>query len=173
MINLIPLSIQKEYRNHTYYTIVNRLSLLLAALVMASIMLLLPSVIALRFILHDLLYAREIEERSPVNLALEERTAVIERIAQSAREALAFSLKKSSPEDSFAEIAKQAPSGVAFKTVHFTADRFEIDGTYRYRSDLLLFLDNLEKSGIVKNISSPLSNLLRERDAPFHLNLSL
>lgn len=173
MINLLSTSLQGAHRKRRFTRLIAIAGLAVASVLAIGIILLLPSFIVLRFMLDDLRYARAIEEQSPVNRALEDRTAELRRIELAARAALSLASTAPLMEEVMEDIIARAPAGIRVDEMHYARDTFEIKGVYERRADFLTLLHNLEQSAIITHIASPLSNLLQERDASFHLILSL
>lgn len=172
MINLIPQESQRQLDIKRFQRALTSFGFFVAALLGIAFVMLLPLFIASRYLVSDLFYAREVEARSPTNRALEERTRALINLEQQARSVLARA-HKTSFEDVVQEITRIAPLGIDFSAMNFKNDTLTLEGRYQHRSSFLVFLETLKTNALVKDVASPLSNLLRETDAPFNIVLSL
>lgn len=174
MINLIlPDDQHRLRREHSKRALSAFGFFVMAGLAMGFVMLL-PSFVALRYMIADFSYAREVEEHSPSSRALEERTRALTLLELRARDVLARTSKSPSFDNLLQEIFHVASAaGIDLITARFEENTFTIEGHYQHRSSFLVFLHALETNALVKTVSSPLSNLLRETDASFHVTLSL
>ena len=173
MINLVPQNAQHRLLIERRNRALSAFGFFVTGIMATGFVMLLPSFIALRYLTQDFLYAREVEERSPVSRALEERGQELTQFESLARSVLSQAHTTPSFEDMVREIIRITPSDINLLTMRFEKNTFTIDGHYQRRASFLAFLEALKTSAFVKNISSPLSNLLKEADAPFHLTLSL
>ncbi len=78
-------------------------------------------------------------------------------------------IKWTTPLQSFSSIV---PDGIIINSLQFntTQKTILITGVASLRSDLLLFESNLEQYDLVKDISSPLSNLTKKEDINFSIS---
>lgn len=173
MINLIPDDARNQLRTAQVWHIFSTFGFFVAAIIVIGFAALLPSLIRLRFMIADFTYAREVEERSPIKRALEEQTRALTDLESRARDVLAHARTTPSFEDILQEVARIAPAGIDFLTTRFEEESFIIEGHYEHRSSFLAFLEALKTNALVKSISSPLSNLLKESDALFSITLTL
>jgi Tfp pilus assembly protein PilN len=71
-------------------------------------------------------------------------------------------------------ITNTIPPGVEFKNLSLNKNnKIEINGISDNRDNFLLFKKNLEESKIVKNIDSPLTNILYQTNFEFSLSATL
>lgn len=173
MINLLPYEAQHQLRADQSRAALTAFGIIVTAMLAIGFVMLLPSFVALRYLTRDLSYAREVEERSPVSRALGERTRALATLESRARSVLAHARTAPSFEDVLREVTRVAPAGIDLLTMRFEEHAFTIEGHYQYRSSFLAFLEALKTNAFVKSVASPLSNLLKETDAPFHVILSL
>jgi hypothetical protein len=173
MINLIPQNAQRQLRAKRFQSALAAFGFFMMAILAVGFVMLLPSFIALRFMIADFSYAREAEERSPVSRALEERTRALADLEALARNVLARARTTPSFDDMARETLRIAPAGIDFEVMRFEKKAFILEGRYQHRSLFLAFLNALPTIDLVKDVSSPLSNLLKETDAPFFITLSL
>ncbi|MEK7480865.1 MAG: hypothetical protein AAB604_02060 [Patescibacteria group bacterium] len=173
MINLLSSTFQKTQQHRKRDHMFVAFELFFAVIVTMGVLFLVPSFITLHFLTNDLTHARDIEERSPVKQALDGRTEMLRRIETSARDVLSHPPAIPLSEDAIADVINHIPAGVSFDAIHFAEGRLELEGTYQHRSNFLTFVANLETSAIFPHLSSPLTNVLQERDSPFRLILSL
>lgn len=173
MINLLPYEARHQLRADQFHAALTAFGMIVTAMVAIGFVILLPSFIALRYLTHDLSYAREVEERSPTSRALGERTRALTTLESRARGVLAFAPESPSFENILREMIRAAPAGIDLFTMRFEKNTFTLEGHYQHRASFLAFLKALETNALIKNVSSPLSNLLKETDASFHITLSL
>ena len=173
MINLIPQNVQHQLRVQRFQSMLAAFGFFMMAILTIGFIMLLPSFIALRFMIADFSYAREVEERSSVNRSLEERTRALSDLEIRARDVLDHAQAIPSFDDMAQEVRRIAPAGIDFEIMRFEKNTFTLEGRYQHRSLFLAFLEALKTSAFVKGVSSPLSNLLKEMDAPFFVTLSL
>lgn len=173
MINLLPLADQRQLRSKRVKRAASMFGFFMAAIIVFGFVMLLPSFIALRYLTRDFSYAREVEERSPSNRALEEQTRALTDFESRARDVLAHARKTTSFENMVQEVLRVAPIGIDFTTMRFEEGSLVVEGHYQHRSFFLAFIHALETNALVKSVSSPLSNLLKETDAPFLITLFL
>ncbi len=173
MINLVPQNAQNQLRAGQANRALVAFGVFVMVIFAIGFVMLLPSFIALRFMIADFSYAREVEEQSPSSRALEERTKALANFESRARGVLALGRKTTSFEAIVPEVVRAAPVGVDLLTMRFEEGTLAIEGYYQRRSLFLAFLAALETNALVKSVSSPLSNLLKETDASFRLTLSL
>lgn len=173
MINLIPPNDQYRLRRKRLKRLFSAFGFFVMAIFAIEFVMLLPSYIALRFMTADLSYAREVEERSPSSRALEERTRALVDLESQARSVLAHVRKTPSFDDMLEEVVRIAPAGIDLITMRFEEGTLAIEGYYQRRASFLTFLGALKTNTSIKNISSPLSNLLKEIDSSFYITLSL
>lgn len=173
MINLLPPADQHQLRSERVKRATSAFGFFVAAIIAFGFVMLLPSFIALRYLTQDFSYAREVEEHSPSNRALEEQTRALTDRESRARDVLAHARKTTSFENILQEVLRVAPAGIDLATMRFEEGSLVIEGHYQHRSSFLAFLEAFKINASIKNISSPLSNLLKETDAPFLVTLSL
>lgn len=172
MINLIPSESQRQLDIKRFQRALIAFGFFVAALLSIGFVMLLPSFIASRYLAGDLSYAREVEARSLTNRALEERTQALVNLERQARGVLARA-QKTSFEDIVQEVTRVAPLGIDLSAMKFQNGTLTLEGRYQHRSSFLVFLDALKTMPLIKGVASPLSNLLKETDAPFNIVLSL
>lgn len=173
MINLILYDDQRRLRSERSKRALTAFGVLMMAIIAIGFVMLLPSFIALRFMIADFSYAREAEGRSPSSRALEERTRALADLESQARDVLARAREAPFFGDILREIVRAAPAGIDLAVMRFEEHAFTIEGHYQHRASFLAFLEALKTNASIKSISSPLSNLLRETDASFQITLSL
>lgn len=75
----------------------------------------------------------------------------------------------------FYKIISLIPEGIVLKNLDIDFEKKEVksSGHANLRENLITFQDNLEKSDFAKNISRPLSDLLKQKDINFTINFKL
>lgn len=173
MINLLPFYDRRRLRNERLKRTLAAFGFFVMAILALGFVMWLPSLIALRYMIADFSYVREAEERSPSNRALEERTRTLTDVESRARRVFGYGRATPSFDTMLEEIIRIAPAGIDLTTMRFEEKSLIIEGHYAHRSLLIAFLEALKTNPSVKSVSSPLSNLLQEMDAPFLLTLAL
>ena len=149
------------------------LGFLAMAMIAIVFVLFLSSFIALRYLIADLSYARTVEEESPATHALEAYTQSLRTIEAQARDVLTHASSSPSFDEMARETLRIVPAGIDIATMRFEDGTFTIEGQYQHRSSFLAFLEVLRTHAFVKEVASPLSNLLKEIDAAFTVTVSL
>lgn len=72
-------------------------------------------------------------------------------------------------------IAEDTPAGITVTALSYSKSRgtFNLDGHANRRDDLLVFVSRLQNETMFSSVDSPITNLLKETDATFHLSLTL
>ncbi|MFY9457912.1 MAG: PilN domain-containing protein [Candidatus Spechtbacterales bacterium] len=70
-------------------------------------------------------------------------------------------------------IGSLMPEGTQMKSITYQGGNLAISGHADERSGVLKLKENLEKAKVFKNINSPLSNIIKERDIVFSFNFSI
>lgn len=75
----------------------------------------------------------------------------------------------------FYKIVSLIPEGIILKNINIDFEKKEVNssGHADLRENLINFQDNLEKSDFAKDISRPLSDLLKQKDINFTINFKL
>lgn len=69
-------------------------------------------------------------------------------------------------------ILEEKPEGVKINNLFFDKKKITIQGFSNTRQGLLLLVDNLKKKGF-KKVESPISNIIKEKDIEFSINIDL
>jgi len=76
--------------------------------------------------------------------------------------------------DSLEDILLHKEKNISIKSINSNdGETFEIRGSANDRDGLLVFIQSLEDSSKIKNVESPISNLLAEKDAEFLITLQI
>jgi len=72
-------------------------------------------------------------------------------------------------------IAEDTPAGITVTALSYSKSRgrFDLDGHANRREDLLVFVSRLKNETMFSAVDSPITNLLKEIDAKFHLSLTV
>ncbi len=115
-----------------------------------------------------------IREDPRVAQAIEMERA-IERANREIRLLSSYAAKKSSLGVSVESLIAAASSGIIFNTIRAdqTKKRIEIDGLALKREDLLKTIAVIEALPFVVEVKSPISNIVKESNSPFRLEIIL
>lgn len=69
-------------------------------------------------------------------------------------------------------ILEEKPEGVKINNLFFDKKKITIQGFSNTRQGLFLLVDNLKKKGF-KKVESPISNIIKEKDIEFSINIDL
>lgn len=147
----------------------------LAAVSFASAILLLPTFLSL------IAQKAEVARELGIEMEKDRQVGTVPGVENLARiEALAAKVlqyENSHPGSSalIESIIKDAPPGLVFNTLSFrpAAKQLTIEGFAPSRALLLGFLENLEVNPLLKNVSSPLANIIKEADIKFFVTLTV
>ena len=168
--NLLPLEAKKEIRLEESRRVVILLSVFLVVDLIAASLLLLPSYLALVIERRGLEDSRRIEEEASLKLGIKEKVVSARRVASVVNAVKNYTVKPSGISTLLAEFLQSSGQGVAvsFLSVKKTGE-FTLIGRATTRKDLLGFEQRLREGRKFEDLSSPLSNIIRETDINFSL----
>ncbi|MBI2610229.1 hypothetical protein HYW53_03630 [Candidatus Giovannonibacteria bacterium] len=179
MINLLPQEDIKKLKRERFARFLMALEFLIAIAIFISTVLILPVYFSLLIEKTGLERGLEFAETSPelkevglIEKTLKEFNSKLSNFEEREREIrpVASNLKK---------ILEKQNSGIAIESLNYerkAANSKEIifvEGVAQRRDDFLVFLKNLESVDAFKKVESPVSNLLKDSNAPFSLTLEL
>lgn len=177
MINLIPIEEKKAIKRDLYYRFFVVFFAMLALVVLASIILLIPS------------YFISLEKNISINQRLEmQKNEIMPKIDQQAQVAIKqldarLSLLGKARQNTYVfsdkvvkEILSQKVSGIKINRISYQNDpsdgrKVSINGIAQNREQLLLFRQALEDDSLFKNVDLPISNFVKDVNIEFGLNL--
>ena len=179
MMNLLPPEEQKELGRERLRRFLVVSGLAVSLVFFSGAILMLPAYLALEFRRAGLERNLSISKKAPlagevgaIEAGIRDLNFKLELWGESAPERR----QVAGPVD---RILKLAPAAVSVRSIFYEAssktnpERVTLKGKAGNRAALLGFADALEKSGIFKEVHSPVSNLLKEVDVDFSLILDL
>ena len=171
-LNLLPEKYAAEVRHEKLIRFFSLLFTSTAAIVLIVLTLLLPSYFSLIYekdgIDGQIAAARqsvESKRAQEAENAIKTLNTELEQVAHYPSTPLTAYLKT---------IAEDTPAGITLTALSYSKShgRFDIDGHANRRDDLLAFVSRLKNETTFSSIDSPITNLLKETDAKFHLSLT-
>jgi Tfp pilus assembly protein PilN len=172
MFTLLPEQYKKKLWKLYRLRLATVIFLFISAIFLISIGLLFPSYISLAFdkgILHSETEALEAEIKSKNDKGLSETLNRTNTILALVKPDNTYIL------ESVEAILKQKPVGVSISTISYTRGQdqssINISGTAKERNDLIIFTKQLQKESGFTSVTLPVSNLAKQVDVPFSLEI--
>lgn len=172
-LNLLPREDLHAIGYEKLSRIAVRVHILIAAIIGAGAVLLLPTYFFLTF--QEVEVVRQIDitkQSAEVHRVNEAETAI-----QAMNEKLRMLAGTTSPEPVatyFAVVRAETPDGVEISQLSFSrADNgLEVRGTAATREEFLKFLDALRSHALFTNVTSPITNILKDRKLTFTIDMT-
>lgn len=173
--NLLPpaekLSLAYELRTRALLAVASGLG----ALLVIGLALLLPTIFFLGFVKSEVVRSLDLAQRQADQAGLSADADRIENANHRADSVLHHADATASVSSKINSLIQAVPSAVAFSSLSYQAKSREIviQGSSPTRSAFLQFLDALGKVPVVANVSSPISNVIRETNVAFSVTVAL
>ena len=166
-LNLITYKIKKELTREKIFSIVNDILLIILFTVIVNGIFI--------FISHKILadnFEKIQKQRDLISIANQPFNLEVTEINNRMQKIKNIQDEYTKWSDILAEINNLIPSGIKIDQMQFNSltNTFNISGKALLRADFLILKENLEKSKLFTEITSPLSNLLRDQDVQFSLD---
>jgi len=166
-LNLITYKIKKELTREKIFSIVNDILLIILFTVIVNGIFI--------FISHKILadnFKKIQKQRDLISIANQPFNLEVTEINKRMQKIKNIQDEYTKWSDILAEINNLIPSGTKIDQMQFNSltNTFNIFGKALLRADFLILKENLEKSKLFTEITSPLSNLLRDQDVQFSLD---
>ena len=137
--------------------------------------LLLPTIFMLAAEKSELLRAVRIERDTQEKTGANQQAADVKKVNLLAEKILEYDKKQRKIFTLFEAIIKETPSSIKIEHILLrnTSEEIAISGFSGTREDLLKFLDAMDKNPYIEKVSSPVTNLVKERNVRFSLTAKL
>ncbi|MBI4134540.1 MAG: hypothetical protein HY471_00320 [Candidatus Sungbacteria bacterium] len=172
-INLLPEEARRTVRYLVWRRIAFRFGFIAAGVLVLTVVALLPAYFFVALQRGEVGRLRDIEEQDPLRPKAEAVARDVAR-ANDAIRTLKATLTEEEPVNQLVSaILEQVPSGIYVKHVEFQRNtrRFSFAGLASHRNDILEFEKQLEKLPFVQEVVSPLSNIIRDANIEFTIQI--
>lgn len=173
MINLLPSVAKKKYHLELVRRLVMFYSIGLFVIVGVFIGLLYSVHMYLEIVKEATLESVEVFRKTPQYKALQESEKKVKSLNVQMQKVLALNNQTVRTTKVFTDVYVKLPPGIFINTMSLDVgtQKLSIGGFSLSRNDILRFKEDLEKLSWVKKINSPTSNILRETNSPFTLEI--
>ncbi len=168
--NLLPAREKKEIRLEESRRVIILLSGFLVANFIAASLLLFPSYLPLVIERRGLEDSLRLEETAALNLGVKEKIASMQRVVSVVNAVRSYAAESSRPSTLLQSFLENSGQGISISFLSINKNgEFTLIGRAATRRDLLGFEGRLREGKKIEDLSSPLSNIVRETNISFSL----